>query len=101
MRQKPTKRSKIELYATVLEVIKRYPEGARITRMSYGCGVPIDRLKAILENLVSFGLVQTMTDEQEEGTYYVLTPRALEFLETFWKMKGFLEVFGGKVSSEF
>lgn len=29
-----TKRSKVEHYATVLEVIKRYPEGARITRMS-------------------------------------------------------------------
>ena len=99
MRQKPTKRSKIELYATVLEVIKRYPEGARITRMSYGSGVPIDRLKVIVENLTSFGLVQTITDEEEEGVFYVLTPRALEFLETFWKMKGFLEVFGGKVSS--
>jgi predicted transcriptional regulator len=95
-RQKPTKRSKIELYATVLEVIKRYPEGARITKMSYGSGVPIDRLKIIVENLTSYGLVQTITDEEEEGIYYVLTPRALEFLETFWKMKGFLEVFGAR-----
>ena len=99
-RQKPTKRSKIELYATVLEVIKRYPEGARITRMSYGTGVPVDRLKVIVVNLTSFGLVQTTTDEDEEGgTYYLLTPRALEFLETYWKMKGFLEVFGGKAGT--
>lgn len=101
MRQKPTKRSKIELYASVVDVIKRYPEGARITRMSYGCGVPVDRLKLILQQLVSYGLVQTNMDDQEEGTFYVLTPRAFDFLETYWKMKGFLEVFGEKASSDF
>ncbi len=101
MRQKPTKRSKIELYASVVEVIKRYPEGARITKMSYGCGIPVDRLKLILQSLISYGLVQTMRDEEEEGVYYVLTPRAFDFLDTFWKMKGFLEVFGGNISQEF
>jgi len=101
MRQKSSKRSKIELYATVLEVIKRYPEGARVTKMSYGVGVPIDRLKRILENLISFGLVQTTLDEDDEGIFYLLTPRAFEFLETYWKMNGFLEAFGGKVHSEF
>ena len=94
-----TKRSKIELYATVLEVIKRYPEGARITKMSYGVGVPIDRLKPILEDLTSFGLVQTLTvdeDEDDTGVFYGLTPRALEFLETYWKMQSFLEAFGSR-----
>jgi predicted transcriptional regulator len=111
-RQKSTKRSRIELYATVLEVIKRYPEGARITKMSYGVGVPIDRLKAILQNLVSYGLVQTAADDEGDdddkkvpgggGVFYVLTPRAFEFLETYWKMRGFLEVFGaGGIGGEF
>ncbi len=100
--RRSSKRSKVEIYATVLEVIKRYPEGARITKMSYGVGVPIDRLKPILHDLGSFGLVQTVTDdgkkngEEEEATvFYCLTPRAMEFLETYWKMKSFLEVFGG------
>jgi predicted transcriptional regulator len=93
--RRSAKRSKTELYATVLEVIKRYPEGARITKMSYGVGVPIDRLKPILGDLVSFGLVQTLsTDEDaDSGIFYGLTPRAFEFLETYWKMKGFLETF--------
>lgn len=93
------KRSKIELYATVLEVIKRYPEGARITKMSYGVGVPIDRLKPILEDLTSFGLIQTMVEDEsdeESGSFYGLTPRAFEFLETYWKMRSFLEAFGSK-----
>jgi predicted transcriptional regulator len=98
MKSRSSKRSKVELYATVLEVIKRYPEGARITKTSYGVGVPIDRLRPILEDLASFGLVQSVNfDEKsdyESGTFYVLTPRAFEFLETYWKMKSFLEAFG-------
>jgi len=94
-RAKTPKRSRVELYATVLEVIKRYPEGSRITKMSYGVGVPIDRLKTILSDLTSYGLVQTLTDEEEEGVFYTLTPRAMDFLETYWKMRSFLETFGG------
>ena len=92
---KSSKRSRVELYATVLEVIKRYPEGSRITKMSYGVGVPIDRLKKILSDLTSYGLVQTLKDEEDDGVFYALTPRALDFLETYWKMKSFLETFGG------
>jgi predicted transcriptional regulator len=92
--KKSSKRSRVELYVTVLEVIKRYPEGSRITKMSYGVGVPIDRLKAILSDLTSYGLVQTFDDEDSEGTFYTLTPRALDFLETYWKMRSFLEAFG-------
>jgi len=96
MKNKTPKRSRVELYATVLEVIKRYPEGSRITKMSYGVGVPIDRLKAILSDLTSYGLVQTITDEDDDGVFYTLTPRAFDFLETYWKMRSFLEAFGGE-----
>ena len=85
----------------MLEVIKRYPEGSRITKMSYGVGVPIDRLKKILTDLTSYGLVQTLSDEDEEGVFYVLTPRAFDFLETYWKMQSFLETFGGARPSDF
>jgi predicted transcriptional regulator len=92
--RKSAKRSRVELYATVLEVIKRYPEGSRITKMSYGVGVPIDRLKVILTDLTSYGLVQTISDEEDEGVYYTLTPRAFDFLDTYWKMRSYLEAFG-------
>ena len=97
---KSSKRSKVELYATVLEVIKRYPEGSRITKMSYGVGVPIDRLKAILSDLTTYGLVQTIEEDGDEGIYYTLTPRALDFLETYWKMRSFLEAFSGDAHKE-
>jgi predicted transcriptional regulator len=92
------KRSKVDLYATILEVIRRYPEGGRITRISYGVGVPVDRLKVMVEGLSANGLVRKIAaeDEEEEAGvyYYVVTSRGLEFLDTYWKMKGFLAAFG-------
>jgi predicted transcriptional regulator len=87
-----SKRSKTDLFAAVLEVISHYPEGARITKLSYGVGVPVDRLRLLVERLCKYGLARKSSDE--EGTYYGVTPRGLEFLDTFWKMKGFLEEFG-------
>ena len=87
-----TKRSRADLFAAVLEVISHYPEGARITKLSYGVGVPVDRLKLLVERLCKLGLAMKATDE--EGVCYGVTPRGLEFLDTFWKMKGFLEELG-------
>ena len=74
-------------------MITHYPEGVRITRLSYGVGVPVDRLKSLVEKLCSYGLARKST-EGEEVTFGV-TPRGLEFLDTYFKMKGFLEEFGG------
>jgi len=87
-----SKRSKIDLYAEILEVITHYPEGVRITRLSYGVGVPVDRLKLLVERLCSNGLARRSTGSDD--VLYSITPRGLEFLETYWKMKAFLEVFG-------
>ncbi len=92
MGRRDSKRSKTDLYAEVLEVITHYPEGARVTRLSYGVGVPVDRLKIIVERLCSYGLANRSVDD--EGTSYGVTPRGLEFLDTFWKMKSFLEELG-------
>lgn len=92
--RRDSKRSRTDLYAAVLEVISHYPEGARITKLSYGVGVPVDRLKLILERLCTYGLARKASDEG--GPYYGVTPRGLEFLDTFWKMRGFLEELGGR-----
>ena len=89
--RRDSKRSKTDLYAEVLGVITHHPEGGKITKLSYGVGVPVDRLKIILDRLCSYGLANKSADE---GTYYGVTPRELEFLDTFWKMRGFLEEFG-------
>ena len=92
MGRRDSKRSKTDLYAEVLEVITHYPEGARVTKLSYGVGVPVDRLKIIVERLCSYGLANKSSDD--EGTSYGVTPRGLEFLDTFWRMKSFLEELG-------
>lgn len=91
MADKETKRSRADLYAAVLEVLIRYPEGGRITRLSYGVGIPVDRLRTVVESLISYGLVRQLSDEDK--VYYFATPRGLEFLDTYWKMKGFLAIF--------
>ena len=92
MGHRSSKRSKIELYAEVLEVITHYPEGARITRLSYGVGVPVDRLKRLVERLCSYGLARRSSEGEE--VYYWVTPRGLEFLDTYFMMKSFLEELG-------
>lgn len=91
MRNHEIKRSRTDLYAQVLEVLIRYPEGGKITRISYGVGVPIDRLRTLIENLCNFGLARKLAEGEQ--VYYFATPRGLEFLDTYWKMKGFLAIF--------
>lgn len=92
MGRRSAKRSKTDLYAEVLEVITHYPEGTKITKLSYGVGVPVDRLKLIVERLCSYGLASK--SEDEDGAHYRVTPRGFEFLDIFWKMRSFLEEFG-------
>jgi predicted transcriptional regulator len=92
MGRRNSKRSRPDLFAAILEVISHYPEGARITKLSYGVGVPVDRLKLLVEKLCRLGLARKASDE--EGAYYGVTPRGLEFLDTFWKMRSFLEEMG-------
>lgn len=83
----------MELYAQILEVITHYPEGIRITRLSYGVGVPVDRLKVLVERLCSNGLARR--SEDDEDVNYGISPRGLEFLDIYFRMKGFLDELGG------
>ncbi|HYC11941.1 MAG TPA: winged helix-turn-helix domain-containing protein [Nitrososphaerales archaeon] len=92
MASRTSKRSKLELYAEVLEVITHYPEGARITRLSYGVGVPVNRLKALIEGLCSHGLARKSLGDGNAS--YGVTPRGLEFLDAYFKMREFLDEFG-------
>jgi predicted transcriptional regulator len=52
----------------------------------------VDRLKTMVEALCSNGLVRKSASEEEVS--YGATPRGLEFLDTYWKMKGFFEALG-------
>ena len=86
-----SKRSKVDIFAEILEVVRRYPGGGRITRVSYAVGVPIDRLKLMLQELCDFGLARMAQEDGE--TRYTASQRGLDFLDTYWKMNGFLESF--------
>jgi class 3 adenylate cyclase len=87
---KSPKRTKIDIYATILEAIRHFPGGGRITRISYAAGVPLDRMRVMLEDLNSFGLIRKT--ETEDETTYSISQRGIEFLEAYWKMNAFLEV---------
>jgi len=88
----PRRREATDLYATVLEVIKRYHGAARVTRVSYGAGMPVDRLRSILDRLSLLGLVTV--DELDGRPIYEITVRGQEFLDTYWKMRAYVEVLG-------
>lgn len=84
------RREKTDIFATILEVVKRQPGVARVTRVSYGAGMPVDRLKRAMEVLAGLGLLQTV--ERDGRPAYELTPRGQEFLDTYWKMRGYTEL---------
>ena len=90
------RRNTVDIYADILEVVKSHGGRGRITRLSYGCGLPVDRLKKFLEKLERYGLVRVNPIETEDGAVaaaYILNPRGQEFLDIYWRMKGFLEIF--------
>jgi len=83
------RREATDLYATVLEVVKRYHGAARITRVSYGAGMPVDRLRLLMDRLLALGLLQS--EDVEGRPVFDITARGQEFLDTYWKMRGFVE----------
>ncbi len=96
MRSRRIRRSKADIYSSILEVARRAPSGIGITRMSYGVGVPLDRLRLMVDDLTAFGLLRRNASGRE--TTYTPTSRGLEFLETYWKMNAYLETFEGAPS---
>lgn len=88
------RRERTDLFATILEVVKRYEGDGRITRISYGAGMPVDRLRSSVERLVSLGLLKSTP---QDGFFtYDITARGQEFLDTYWKMRGFTELLEGR-----
>src|SRR5580698_1872179 len=83
------RREATDLYATVLEVVKRYHGAARITRVSYGAGMPVDRLRLLMDRLLALGLLER--EEVGRRPVFDITARGQEFLDTYWKMRGFVE----------
>ncbi len=85
----PRRREVTDLYATVLEVVKRYHGAARITRVSYGAGMPVDRVRILVRRLIEAGLLRS--EVVDDRPVYDVTSRGQEFLDTYWKMRGYVE----------
>ena len=51
------KRSRIDIYAAILGFLKRHPDGCQVTRLSYGAGLPIDRIKLMFDTLARCDLI--------------------------------------------
>jgi predicted transcriptional regulator len=86
------KRSRVDIYADILEVLKRRPEGSLVTRISYGAGLPVDRVKPMLEALASYGLLSVRL--AGESRFFHVTRRGLEFLDAYRKVQGFMTFLG-------
>ena len=84
------RRERTDLFAEVLEVVKRYHGAARVTRVSYAVGMPVDRLNTTLVKLAALNLIRA--NSFGEVVQYELTPRGQQFLDTYWKMRAFTDL---------
>jgi predicted transcriptional regulator len=81
------RRSPLDLYAELLEVLRRTASPCRITRLSYAVGMPVDRTHRAVNFLVQLGLVTRTSDSTPA---WRLTRRGYDFLQTYWKLRSFL-----------
>jgi predicted transcriptional regulator len=90
------KRERLDIYADILEVLKRRPDGVLITRISYGAGLPIDRVKPMLDGLTHCELVivrargDPLQSSLTQRRFYHVTRKGLEFLEAYRHIRDML-----------
>ena len=87
------KRSRLDIYADILEFLKRHPDGCQVTRLSYGAGLPIDRIKPMLETLDRYELIKVhllgepLQANKNQRRYYGITRKGLEYLQAYKKIQ--------------
>jgi len=86
----------MDIYADILEFLKRHADGCQVTRLSYGAGLPIDRINRMLETLTRCELIQIhvlgepLQANLNQRRYYSITRKGLEFLEAYKKIQGLI-----------
>jgi len=78
---KKVKRSKLDIYNTMLNAIDSYGGAGRITHISYASNTPLDRTREYLSALIKAGLLEARNSG--DSVNYVMTPRAYEFLRAY------------------
>jgi predicted transcriptional regulator len=84
---KMVKRSKLDIYNSLLRAIDSYGGKGRITHLSYASNTPLDRTRRYLQFLASKGLLR------ED---YVMTPRGYEFLRAYAVVGALVEPDSGR-----
>ena len=90
------KRQQLDIYADILEFLKRHPDGCQVTRLSYGAGLPIDRIKPMLDTLHHHELIKVhvvgvpLQVNLNQRKYYGITRKGLEYLEAYKKIQGLI-----------
>jgi predicted transcriptional regulator len=84
----------MDIYADILEFLKRHPDGCQVTKLSYGAGLPIDRINRMLETLTRCELIlihilgEPLQANLNQRRHYSITRKGLEFLEGYKKIQG-------------
>jgi predicted transcriptional regulator len=91
---KKVKRSKLDIYNSLLRAIDSYGGSGRITHLSYASNTPLDRTKRYLRFLADAGLLRA--ESTEDGTEYVMTPRGYEFLGAYSVVGALIDVDKGR-----
>ncbi len=87
-------RSSLKIYLDILNTVLEEGQ-ARPTRILYRANLSHDRLTRYLEELKFKAL---LTENQaEEGRYYTLTPKGLEFINEVKKAEAFVAGFGVQI----
>jgi len=84
-------RSKGRIMADILRAIRRDGE-AKITHILYKANLSYDRLVRYLDQLHESGLIEKI--EEEERTFFKITPKGERFLSEFRRIEEFAEAFG-------
>ncbi len=87
-------RSSLKIYLDVLNTVLEDGR-AKPTRILYRANLSHDRLTRYLEELKAKGLLAE--NQAEEGRYYTLTPKGLEFINEVKKAEAFVAAFGVKI----
>ncbi|MEK6848099.1 MAG: winged helix-turn-helix domain-containing protein [Nanoarchaeota archaeon] len=85
------KRTKLEVIKDILSVLHQHRQ-LRITRLIYKANLSNNTIKKYIRELLEKGLVKS--ENVDEKKVYKLTPKGLDFLADFQKMKLFSEAYG-------
>ncbi len=92
VQQKNKKRTKLEVIKDLLSVLKEHGN-VKITHLIYKSNLSYIIIKEYIKDLTDKGMIKLNTDENEKS-FYCITPKGMQFLREFEKIKIFSEAYG-------